>query len=406
MTDSFDTNRTEHDSGKKDSSPEKRALRRRVFEILEAGTGQGRLSKAFDYFIVALILLNVAAFVGETEPKIHAAWGTELYYFELFSVAIFTVEYLARLWTAVEMPFLSRLPAWQARWHLARSPGLIIDLLAILPFYLGTLFPIDLRILRLLRLLRLLKLSRYSPALSTLMRVVLNEQRALLGAGLLLLMAVLFSASVMYYAEHVAQPDKFGTIPQAMWWSITTLTTVGYGDVTPITQLGKAFGGLTMIVGLCILALPVAIIASGFSQELAKRDFVVNWSLISRVPFLAELAPHEAAEILPMLHSQALGPHVEIVPEGAPADTIFIVASGRVEHLCDGQQFIYQAGDCFGVNTMLAGKSHPGPFITRAKTKILKLHRNDFHRIELNNPELAARIRCRHLAAEETVDRE
>lgn len=373
-----------------------RSLRRRVFDVIEPAPDSSLATRSFEFFIVALILLNVAAFVVETVPSILAAWGPWLHAFELISVGVFTAEYMARLWTAPEFPFLSRRPELGARLKYASSPSMVIDALAILPFYMSMLVSIDLRVLRVLRLFRLLKLGRYSPALSTLIRVIANEQRALLGAALLLMMAVLFSATMMYYVEGTVQPDKFGTIPHAAWWAITTLTTVGYGDVTPVTYSGRVIAGLTMITGLCILALPVAIIASGFSQELAKRDFVVNWSLISRVPFLSSLEPKEAAQVVPLLHAQSLNPYVEIVAKGAPADAMFIVASGKVQHFLENETRTYTSGQCFGIDSMIEFETHSGPFITAAKTKILKLHRDDFHKLEISNPKLAERLKSMH----------
>lgn len=369
------------------------ALRRRIYEVMEIGHGEDRASTVFDFFIVTLILLNVAAVVVETVPHIRAAYGPWLFAFEVFSVAIFTIEYALRLWTAVEVPFLSRISPWRARWALARRPALIIDLLAILPFYLSSIFAIDLRILRMLRLLRFLKLSRYSPAMYTLIRVLSNERKALIGAGLLLLTALLFSATIMYHLENEAQPEKFGSIPAAAWWAIATLTTVGYGDVVPLTPLGRLFGGLTMIVGLCILALPVAIISTGFAQELARRDFVVNWSLMSRVPMLAGLDAKEAAGIIPLLHAHNLPPNVEIVSKGATGDAMYFIASGKVDLHGEAEKTTYESGDFFGVATMLANDVHPGPIITSSKVRLLKLHREDFHRLEAKYPHIAAHIR-------------
>ena len=153
-----------------------KTLRQRVYEVIEVGRGEGRASRYFDRLIVALILLNVLAFCLETVPSIEAEWGNWLKAFELFSIAIFTIEYALRLWTAVEVPMLARLPAWQARLKYAKRPSLVIDLLAILPFYLGSMLGLDLRALRVFRLMRFLKLTRYSPAIHTLLRV--HWQRA------------------------------------------------------------------------------------------------------------------------------------------------------------------------------------------------------------------------------------
>lgn len=373
--------------------PERRTLRRRVYEVMEIGHGEDRSSRIFDATIVTLIVLNVAAVVAETVPHIHATYGPWLYMFEVFTVGVFTVEYLLRLWTAVEVPFLSRVKPWQARLTLARSPALIIDLLAILPFYLHHLVPMDLGVLRMLRLLRFLKLSRYSPAMHTLIRVLQNERKALIGASLLLLTALLFTSTLMYHLESEAQPGKFGSIPEAMWWSIATLTTVGYGDITPVTALGRLVGGLTMVIGLCILALPVAIISTGFAQELSRRDFVVTWSMMSRVPMLSGLEAAQVADIMPLLHAHNLPPNVEVVQKGAPGDAMYFVASGKVDHLhAEGRQ-TYSAGEFFGAHAMLDNDVHPGSFVTSSKVRLLKLHKEDFHRLEAAHPHVAEHIR-------------
>jgi voltage-gated potassium channel len=373
--------------------PRPKTLRRRIYEIIETSHGEDLESTIFDSFIVGLILLNVAAFVAETVPSLRAAWEEWFYWFEVFSVAIFTIEYALRIWTAVEVPYLSRRSPWKARLKLARQPSLIIDLLAFLPFYLSGFFAIDLRILRTLRLLRFLKLSRYSPAMYTLIRVLSNERKALLGACLLLATALLFSATLMYYIEGEAQPDKFGSVPDAAWWAIATLTTVGYGDAAPITALGKFVGGITMIIGLCILALPVAIISTGFAQELQRRDFVVTWSLMSRIPLLARLNSKEAAEIMPLLQAHNLPPHVEVVRKGAPDDAMYFIASGKLEKHAGGVRHIYSAGDIFGAGAMFDDGLHDEAVVTTSKCRLLKLHREDYHRLEAKQPDIATHIR-------------
>lgn len=370
-----------------------KTLRRRIYEIIEMGHGEDRASRYFDAFIVTLILLNVAAFVAETVPSIRVEWKPWLYDFEVLSVAIFTVEYALRLWTAVEVPYLSKMPPSKARLVFARRPALLIDLFAILPFYLSSFFAIDLRVLRTLRLLRFLKLSRYSPAMYTLIRVLSNERRALLGAMLLLATALLFSSTLMYYIEGQAQPEKFGSVPAAAWWSVATLTTVGYGDTIPITALGKFVGGLTMIVGLCILALPVAIISTGFAQELHRRDFVVTWSLMSRVPLLAGLDAKEAAEIMPLLQAHNFPPNVEVIRKGAPGDAMYFIASGKVSENSDDGLQTYGAGEVFGITAMFGNDLHRSDVVTASKCRLLKLQREDFHRLAATKPRVASHLR-------------
>ncbi|HEX2840894.1 cyclic nucleotide-gated ion channel [Hyphomicrobium sp.] len=368
--------------------------RRRVFEIIEIGHGDSRASRVFDTAIVILILLNIAAFVAETVPSLSAAYGTTFTAFEIFSVAIFTIEYALRIWTAVEVPFLRHLPPAKARLTFALRPALLIDLAAILPFYLGTLLSIDLRVLRALRLLRFFKLSRYSPAMHTLLRVLINEQRALIGAGLLLMTVVLFASTGIYYIEGSAQPDKFGSVPDSAWWAIATLTTVGYGDVAPVTPIGKAFGSIVMVTGLCILALPVAIISAGFAQELGRRDFVVTWSLMSRIPLLAELDADAVQKIMPLLHAHNLPPNVEVLGGDTAGHAIYFVAWGHVgRRTASGEDKVYAKGDFFGVVAMLEHDYTQGSFVTKSKCRLLKLHREDFHRLELASPEIGRLLR-------------
>ena len=190
-------------------------FRRRVYEAIEVGRGEDRLSRAIDGFLIVLILANIAAFCAETVHELEVRYRWWFHAFELFSVGIFTLEYAARIWTAVEVPFLQRMTPWRARLRFARRPLQIIDLMAVLPFYLGPMMGIDLRILRAFRLLRLFKLSRYSPAMHTLFRVIAVEGRALTGAGILLLAVLLFSSTGMYFIEGHVQPDKFGSVPLA-----------------------------------------------------------------------------------------------------------------------------------------------------------------------------------------------
>lgn len=368
-------------------------LRRRIYEIIEAGRGEDGASKWFDYAIVTLIMLNILAFCLETVPSIEARWGPWLIGFETFAVGVFTVEYALRIWTAVEVPFLSRLPAWTARWKWARRPFLVIDLMAIVPFYLGPLLGMDFAILRILRLLRFLKLTRYSPAIHTLLRVLSNESRPLLGAFVLLIAAILLFSTGMYYIEGHAQPDKFGSVPDAAYWAMTTLTTVGYGDVTPITPLGKLWASITMLCGLCVLALPVAIIASGFSAEVGRHDFVLTWTLMSRIPLFADLDANEIARIMPLLHAKSISPFVEVIPDGTPGDAMYFVASGQVRQTSAAVTRDYRLGDFFGVVAMLDDIQNKGSFRAVTRSRLLKLYRDDFLQLEATAPELAEHIR-------------
>ena len=276
-------------------------LRARLYHVLEQRDGTSPFGAYVDGILVVLIILNVLAVILESVPDLAAAHGFWFQLFDRVSVIIFTLEYLARVWVVVEDPHKTPYGDFGNRWRYMLTPMAMVDLLAILPFYLAFMIDIDLRFLRVFRVLRLLKLSRYSPALATVAKVFAAQRRAL-GAALMIMATLLvFSGSVAYLLEHQAQPDKFGSIPDAIWWAIATLTTVGYGDVTPVTPAGKVFGGLLMIMGIAMYALPTGILASGFAQEFRKHEFRVTLSMVARVPIFAGVDAAVIAEIVDKL---------------------------------------------------------------------------------------------------------
>ena len=248
------------------------SLRNAVFHALETAKEEDRFSKAVDVFLITLILASVLAVIVESMPSIEAKYGSSLYLFEVVTVAIFSVEYLLRLWSVVESDSARDTSPLRARLRYAVSFHALIDLLAILPFYLllfGLFDGFDMRFLRAVRLLRVLKLTRYSAAMNMLVTTFRENGRALAAAFLILITVMLLAASGMYYFERQSQPEAFGSIPAAMWWAFATLTTVGYGDVTPITAGGKIFGALITVVGIGMVALPTSILATGYSQQLS-----------------------------------------------------------------------------------------------------------------------------------------
>ena len=368
--------------------------RKRVYEIIEVGRGEDKISKIVDNFLIVLIVLNLFAFVIETVPSINAEWGWHLWWFNIISVLIFTIEYAARIWSSVEVPFLKRLPMTEARLKFAMRPYLIIDLLAILPFYLSLIIPMDLRFLRVLRLFRFLKIARYSPALATLMRVLFNERRALAGSMLLMIAMLLFSSTGIYYIERFSNTEAFGTIPDAAWWAMATLTTVGYGDVSPITPLGKMFGGVVMILGLGMFALPIAIISTGFAQEMSRRDFVVTWSLISRIPILAELDTKEVEGMMKYLLAHNYAPNMEIIKAGSPGDAMYFIASGEVLLKSNHGDITLKTGEFFGEIAMLENEDYEFPYTTVSNCKLLKLQREDFGVLSGSHPKIGKHIRA------------
>lgn len=246
--------------------------KRQIFQLLETNQSGHPSSRWFDFFLMGLISLNVFFVIIGTVESIADRYGVFLRGFEIFSVVIFTAEYILRVWTCtLYHPYAH--PIW-GRIRYILTPLAIIDLLAITPFYLPLLFP-DLRFLRairLFRLFRLLKMGRYSQTLKGLARVLKAKREDLVISFFTISILLVFSSSLIYFIEHEAQPEAFPNIPASMWWGVVTLTTVGYGDVYPITPIGKVLGAALAILGIGIFALPAGILASGFAEELEKRQ--------------------------------------------------------------------------------------------------------------------------------------
>lgn len=249
------------------------AVRRWTWELFEPDLG-GKLGYYTDWFIMTLIAANVAAVILETVDVLAATYSSFFYYFELFSVVVFTTEYVGRIWAAVDNPAYEG--PITGRLEFASRPLLIVDFLAILPFYLTAVgVNADLRFLRalrLIRLFRLLKLARYSTAMQSFGLVIEEKKEKLILAFSANLLLLVLSSSVMYYVENPYQPEAFSSIPQAFWWGVATLTTVGYGDVHPITPLGQFVGAIVAMLGIGLFALPASILASGFIEQAEPDD--------------------------------------------------------------------------------------------------------------------------------------
>ncbi|MEM7552249.1 MAG: ion transporter [Bacteroidota bacterium] len=249
----------------------KKGVRKKIHKAVNKAEPGDQLSQFFDYFIVVLILINVVAVIAETVPSLKSEYGMGFYVLELTSVIIFTIEYLIRLWTCVEFPKYSH--PFYGRLRYIFSLEALIDLLAIIPFYLPILFAFDsrsVRALRLFRLLRIFKLGRYSEAIGAITGVFRQRREELLITFSFVLILLIIASTFMYFIENEAQPEAFVSIPATMWWGVATLTTVGYGDIYPVTALGKLLGAFIAILGIGVFALPAGIIATGFESELAS----------------------------------------------------------------------------------------------------------------------------------------
>ena len=240
----------------------------RLFEILEVGKGSDVTSKICDNFLVFLVISSIFSVILGSVPEIDVKYSLELRLFEIVTVLIFTVEYLLRLWVAPIKYEQSKRPKIK---YIFSFYG-IVDLAAILPFYISLFgFGVDLRVLRAARLLRILKISHYNTALQDLALAIYDERKSFVSAIYIFTVALLITSSLIFFAENSRQPEDFRSIPDAIWWSLITLTTVGYGDVSPITPIGKIIGAITALLGVCTVALLTGIVGNAFSAQLSRK---------------------------------------------------------------------------------------------------------------------------------------
>jgi voltage-gated potassium channel len=247
-------------------------IRRYFASLLNEEQNSNKMAKLVQSALFTLIFVNVIVIMLESVASIEQEYFVHFRLFEQFSVFIFTIEYMIRVWVCIEKHWVdSPKSSWHIRIKYILTPMALIDLVAILPFYLSVFFVVDLRVLRILRLLRILKLTRYSVAMKTLFSVLHEEKQALIAAYIIMFVLIVLASSGIYLLEHHIQPEHFGNIPSAMWWAVISLTTVGYGDVTPVTVGGKIFGGFISLIGIAMVALPTGIIASGFGNVFRRK---------------------------------------------------------------------------------------------------------------------------------------
>ena len=251
-------------------------MRRRIHELLEVGNNEDGFSRFVDVFLLVLIIANVAALVVSTDHRIHEAAPQFFFWFESISFGIFAVEYMLRLWACTTEPGYEHPVGGRLRYMI--KPLMLSDAVAVFSFFIVLAVPpdsgVNLGVLRALRLVsRGAKLARYSPGLQALTLVLLSRRSELLAVISVVGALLVLASTLMYYFEQSAQPDKFSSIPATMWWSIITVTTVGYGDIAPITPLGRLLAGVIALLGIGIFALPAGILGSGFMEQVGRRDY-------------------------------------------------------------------------------------------------------------------------------------
>ncbi|UWU90411.1 cyclic nucleotide-gated ion channel [Bradyrhizobium sp. CB1015] len=365
-------------------------FRDRLYELLEHDPLAYSVGSRFIQVIIAVIVLNVAAMVLASVPELDARFDTLFSAIAVLAVIVFALEYLARLWT-VAGHTQRKGSALADRLSYAFSALGIIDLMAFLPAAI-VLATGRHATLAGLGVLPFFKLIRYSPAMRSLLAAVHAERRALIGCIVILIGAVLTFASLLYAIERDVQPDKLGTIPQAMWWAIVTLGTVGYGDVVPVTPLGKFVSTFAIIAGFAMIALPVAIISSAFAEEVRRRDFVVTWGMLARVPLFSHLSAAEIADIMRLLRARTIEQGEILVRRGDVASSMYFITAGEVEIALPNQHVRLADGTFFGEIALLHKTKRSGTVTATRKTRLLVLDAQDFHALIARMPTLAEHV--------------
>jgi voltage-gated potassium channel len=368
-------------------------LRRRVYLALDQGPAGDGIGVVIDRILVVLIVINLVAVALESVPDLGARYQFVFELIEYISLAVFTLEYGLRLWCAVEHGPDRHLSPTRARLKYAFSPAGLVDFAAVLPFWFALVLPADFRFVLVFRMVRFFKIARYSPAMRSLLDVLYRERRALFGCLVITLGISLVAAALMHLAEGKVQPDKLGTIPDALWWAIVTVGTIGYGDVVPVTALGKLIATGTIFLGLIMMALPIGIIATAFSEQIHRRDFIVTWGMIARVPLFAELDAAEIADVMQILRAQLAETGQIIVREGDAAHSMYFIAAGEVEIALKNERLRLGVGQFFGEVAVLRRVRRSATVTALTRTSLLVLDAQDLHALMQRDPRIATRIK-------------
>lgn len=332
------------------------------------------------YFIVAAGML--ALLILTIDPA-HAAVGHWLEAALWACLAFFALEWLARLVHAVRA---------RRGWAYAVSGGGLVDGLAALAVPIAIAGGADVRSAWLLGVLWLLKLVPGIPGLRRLRRVLVLEAGPLLSVAGLFLMVLLFASVAVHVLERGVQPAVFGSLPATLWWAVVTLTTVGYGDVVPVTPLGRVIAAMVMICGLGVFGLWTGILATGFATETRRDNFLKTWDSVSKVPFFASLGSAAIADVTHVLRTMDLPPRAMIVRKGQPGDCMYFIASGEVEVDLPGKKVRLGEGDFFGEMALLGNRQRSANISTTQLSRLLVLDLVDFHVLMARHPDLAHTI--------------
>ncbi len=248
----------------------------KTYQLLESKTSASTSAKVITWLLILLIISNVVAVIVASEQDYFQPNKDAFLLFEIISLSLFSLEYLLRVWCCVEDKEYQNLSTFNARVKYILTPIALIDLVAVLPFIIAIFFTVDLRTLRLIRVLRLLKLTHYFKGFNIFITVIVKETKSITAAMMVMVFLIIIAASLMHSVEGAIQPEAFGSIIHSFWWAVVTMTTVGYGDVVPVTALGKVISTFIMLIGVGLVALPAGMLAARFGEELRERKKNLN----------------------------------------------------------------------------------------------------------------------------------
>ncbi len=377
-------------------------MRTQIYQILYSD------SRPFAHHTVkALILLSVAAVVAvamiETLPRFDLVTDTVMNCVRIAAMFVLTIELIVRFWVAPEGSahvFETAIPGappkdgiLASRLAYLVSPLGLVDLLVVLPAWVNLLHPVPLHWFELAAALSLFKLARYVPALAMVTAVVARQGRSIYAALVVLSILLVFAATVIYLVEYEVQPTSFASIPQSLWWAINTMSTVGSGDMAPITPIGRLVGGIAMVFGIAMFAVPAGILASGFAEELRKRDFVVNWQSVARVPLFARLDASAIASVTQLLKPRSVSANQVIVRRGDVGDSMYFIMEGEVEVDITPNPVRLKQGDFFGEIALVENVPRTATILSLTNCRLLVLETVDFERLTTQIPDLKDQIK-------------
>ena len=368
-------------------------LRARIHGLLDPGS-HGHAARRVRALEVLLILIGIssvsAGTVGGLAPAARAAAATVTG----IMAVLFLVEYLARLWVAPENPRFQSATEIRSRLRWVVSAEGVIDLLAVIPAVavasggarLGA------ESAAVFVLLWVLKLATHAPGVGLIASVFHNERSALAAAAALFVIVLFSAATIAYWLEGERQAEQFGSIPASLWWAVVTLTTTGYGDVVPQSALGRVVGGLVMLCGISVLALLAGILATGFAEEVRRREFARIWDLVARVPFFADVGAIAISDIVGRLRSRSYPAGATAIRKGAAGDSMFFIVTGEVEVRIGPRTRALRDGDFFGEMALLDRKPRSADVVTVTPCTVLVLDVADFYQLAGQQPALIAAI--------------